>query len=319
MPFELTPSQTASIDLMKKRLSGFETEEGRLSGLAFKPIPTDVIITTSPKAGTTWMQQICHQLRTGGDMDFEEISEVVPWFELAVDQGQDLLLPQKAEPRVFKTHAWRNHCPKGGRYIAIVRDPADVALSFYNFFEGWFFEPGEVELEPFVREFWLARGRPLDDDRMTNASFYDHFLSWWEVRERDDVLFLFFEDLKENLPTQIAKVAKFMQLKNADDPELIKRVTEMGGYQFMKQHSYHFDEKLSKLARNKACGLTPDAGMGKSKIRDGKAGSAKHTLSDELVKDIDARWTTQMLPATGYESYAALRRSWHEREKEKAR
>ena len=33
----------------------------------FKPRATDVLITTAPKAGTTWMQQILHQLRSGGD------------------------------------------------------------------------------------------------------------------------------------------------------------------------------------------------------------------------------------------------------------
>ena len=88
--------------------------------------------------------QICHQLRTGpaGHMDFEEVSEVVPWLELAADQGQDLHAPQPGTPRCFKTHAWREHCPKGARYIVVVRNPPDVALSFFRFFEGWFFEPG---------------------------------------------------------------------------------------------------------------------------------------------------------------------------------
>ena len=33
MPFELTPSESASVAEMKKRLGGFETEEGRLKGL----------------------------------------------------------------------------------------------------------------------------------------------------------------------------------------------------------------------------------------------------------------------------------------------
>jgi len=31
-------------------------------------------------------------------MDFEEISEVVPWIELAHDQGQDLEKPQQGAP-----------------------------------------------------------------------------------------------------------------------------------------------------------------------------------------------------------------------------
>ena len=36
----------------------------------FKARPTDILITTAPKAGTTWMQQILYQLYSGGDADF---------------------------------------------------------------------------------------------------------------------------------------------------------------------------------------------------------------------------------------------------------
>jgi hypothetical protein len=65
MPLEtITASESKTVELLKKRLSGFETKEG-----------------------TIWVQQICHQLRTGGDMEFEEISQVVPWIELARDHS----------------------------------------------------------------------------------------------------------------------------------------------------------------------------------------------------------------------------------------
>ena len=67
MPFEehsTTSSSSSStssdvIALMKKRLGGFETEEGRLKGLSYVPHnDNEVVITTTPKAGTTWMQQV---------------------------------------------------------------------------------------------------------------------------------------------------------------------------------------------------------------------------------------------------------------------
>jgi hypothetical protein len=73
---------------------------------------SDVIITTFPKTGTTWMQQVCHQLRTGGSMDFEEISEegVVPWLEVSPSFGIGINAEQIASPRCFKTFGmdiWR--------------------------------------------------------------------------------------------------------------------------------------------------------------------------------------------------------------------
>jgi hypothetical protein len=159
--------------------------------------------------------QICHQLRSasnGGDMSFSEISEVIPWLELAHDQGQDLEAPQYGNdeglPRFFKTHAWNDHCPKFPKTIVVFRNPCDVMLSFYNFFEDWFFEKGEVSLEAFANEFWLNRGVP--QSRLQNASYFIHLLSWYRRKDDPGVLILFFEDLLEDLESQIQRVARFV-------------------------------------------------------------------------------------------------------------
>ena len=118
-----------TVDGLLKALAGFATREGMLAGLSFQPRPTDVFIATFAKSGTTLLQQIVHGLRTGGDMDFEDISEVVPWIEMAVDTGIDATAAQRAEPRAFKTHLDWGALPKGGRAIWVVRDPESVAGS----------------------------------------------------------------------------------------------------------------------------------------------------------------------------------------------
>lgn len=93
---------------MRAALSGFDTAEGFRKGLAFQPKPTDVFISPYSKCGTTWMQQIVHGLRSGGDMAFSEITEVVPWIEMAHDLGLDPEA-QRFEPRAFKSHLpWRD-------------------------------------------------------------------------------------------------------------------------------------------------------------------------------------------------------------------
>ena len=143
-------------------------------------------------------------------MTFEEISEVVPWLELAHDVGQDLAAPQYGQdedlPRIFKTHAWEEHCPPFPKVIVVLRNPEDVLLSFYNFFEDWFFEPGSISLDAFAKEFWLARGVPTS--RMQNASYFVHLISWYKRKDDPNVLILFFEDLKDDHRFQVQRVAQ---------------------------------------------------------------------------------------------------------------
>ena len=75
-------------------MSRIFTPEGLGHGLAFKPRPSDVIITPFGKCGTTWLQQMVHSLRSGGDLDFDDISRVVPWIETAYGLGLDLDAPR---------------------------------------------------------------------------------------------------------------------------------------------------------------------------------------------------------------------------------
>jgi hypothetical protein len=249
------------------------------------------------------MQQICHQLRSKGDMTFDEISSVVPWIELAADLGQDLEAAQVAEPRCFKTHCWYDHCPQGGRYIVVVREPADVALSFFKFFRGWFFQPGEVGLEEFVREFWLSRGPAAS--RMQNAGYFHHLLSWWPHRLDDNVLWVFFEDMKADLEGTVRRVNRFLSTQ-ADEAGLATAV-EHSTFAFMQAHGAQFDEHLTKHARNAACGLPREAGLAGSKLSTGQVGGAKEALSAEVLADIEKRWSDVLSGPTGYANYTELR------------
>eukprot|EP00049_Salpingoeca_infusionum_P001685 m.50142 g.50142 ORF g.50142 m.50142 type:complete len:315 (-) comp11136_c0_seq2:61-1005(-) len=293
----------SAVQRMKERLSGFETDEKRLQGLAFVPRPTDTFVVTTPKAGTTWMQQICHQLRSAGSMEFDEISAVVPWIELAGDLGQDLTAEHAFQPRCFKTHCWYPDCPKGGKYIVVVRDPFDVAMSFFKFFRGWFFTDGEIQVDEFVEEFWLARGVPKSQSE--NASYFHHLTSWWPYRNDANVLWVFFEDMKEDLESVVRRVNTFLGLE--DDEQRIATAVEHSSFAFMKEHAAHFDEHLTKKARNVHCQLPADAGMDQSKINDGKSGQAKAALSDATVAAIRDKWAQIVEKETGCASYSALR------------
>lgn len=110
-----------------------------------------MIIASYAKCGTTWLQQMAHSLRTGGDLDFDDISRVVPWIETASDLGIELDAEQRGEPRIFKSHLAYDDVPSGARYIVSVRDPRDALVSAYRLLEGWFFEPGSIGMEALDR------------------------------------------------------------------------------------------------------------------------------------------------------------------------
>ena len=99
MSFEKSAEGSSAMELMKQRASRLTTEEGLIHGLSFKPRPDDVFVVTPPKCGTTWMQQIVHQLRSDGDMSFDEICDVVPHLEHAYDTGIDIEGEQNFQPR----------------------------------------------------------------------------------------------------------------------------------------------------------------------------------------------------------------------------
>src|SRR4029079_9452340 len=193
---------------LQVKMDRLVSEAGFAAGLGFVARPSDVIIASYAKCGTTWLQQMVHSLRTGGDLDFDDISRVVPWIETAYDLGIDLDAPQRAEPRAFKSHLAWDVVPKGARSIVAVRDPRDALVSAYRFFEGWFFEPGSIDVET------IGRARFLDD-----RDYYRHLTSWWEHRDDPDVLLLAYEHMKQDHEGTVRRVAEFIGV-DADDARI---------------------------------------------------------------------------------------------------
>ncbi|MDE2924664.1 MAG: sulfotransferase domain-containing protein [Acidobacteriota bacterium] len=289
------PSRATTVEGIKKRMAGFTTRQGVQRGLDFNLQPTDILIATYPKAGTTLMQQIVHGLRTGGDMDFDEITAVVPWIEVAHDVGLDLDAPQRAEPRAFKTHLSRDLAPKNGRNIFVVRDPVDSLVSFFHFFSGWVFEPGAVSIRDFALDFLLHGTR--------SGRYWEHLVSWWPKRLDPDTLWLCFEDIVADLPAATARVAAFLGL-DPEDPS-IEIATRQASIDFMREHGEKFDDHLVRNARNAACGL-PASGT-TSKVRKGKSGEGSREVPPEVIHVWNQEWKRIVEPATGHGSYEELR------------
>jgi len=266
----------------------FATDEGHARGLALRVRPNDIFISPYAKCGTTWMQQIVHGLRTGGSMDFDEITEVVPWLEMAHDMGTDPEAPQVGSPRAFKSHLGWESIPKGGRYIVVLRDPIDAMLSLHRYFEGWWFEAGTITPERFARYYLLRSG----------GGWWGHAASWWRQRRRGDVLFFTYEQMTRDLPGVVDRVADFMGIDNSRTRAI---ATEQARFAFMKRHARQFDDHLVRAARDPAMGLPPDSSA--TKIDKGHIGAE---VSDRIRSAFARRWKDTMGREFGLPSYSAL-------------
>ena len=281
-----------TIQEMQQRFENFATPEGWQRGLDYKPESTDIFIVTPPKCGTTWMQQIVHGLRTRGSMDFDEISRVVPWLEMAHDCGIDIDAPQVAHPRAFKSHSTLDKVPKGGKYIVVIRDPSDALVSDYHFMEGMFFEKGTISLETFAREEYFP-GRNI----------HKHILAFWDRRNDEDVLPLCYENLKADLPANLKRIAEFSGI--VLDEELEQIVLKQSDIKFMQEHRDQFEDHIVRKARGTAMGLPLDGRL--HKVRNGQVGEAKLKVPEQIQAELQDVWRETILPRTGLNSYEELR------------
>ena len=289
----MTPSRPVGIEEMLERQKLFVTEASWAAAARFQPGADEVFISPYSKCGTTWMQQIVHGLRTGGSMDFGEISEVVPWLELAHDLGQVLDAPQSGAPRAYKSHLRWNDIPKGGRYIVVFRDPLDAMLSLYKFENGWFFEPGSVSVAEFA-DFFLSRD--------SGECYWAHAQSWWAQRGAQNILLLTFEQLKADLPGAVARVADFIGITDTDARQI---ATRQADFAFMKKHGDQFDDSFLRGVTDRAMHLPLDSAP--TKVSTGKTGQGRKEITPEIAAAFAAKWQETLGASCGLPDYAALR------------
>jgi hypothetical protein len=289
----ITRRRATSLEEMgRMQGAAFAPEEVGASIASYRPRPTDLIIAPFSKCGTTWLQQTFHTLRTRGDMDFEDISAVVPWIETARGCGLDLEAPQKAEPRGFKSHLAFDAVPKGAKYVVALRDPIDALVSMFNFMEGWFLEPGAVPFESFARMRMAGHG----------PDYWRHLITWWEQRDNPDVLLLSYEGMTADPEGHIRRLATFADI--ALDADLLALTLRNSSRAFMLEHKDRYEDPMMRRLSEVRCGLP--LGSDSAKVRAAGTGFSRKSIDPALMTEIGAVWTARVAPATGFADYAAL-------------
>jgi hypothetical protein len=289
----------AELAALNARLMSAEELEGSIRD--YRPRPTDIVISPAGKCGTTWLQQTFHTLRTRGDMEFDDISRVVPWIETSRALGIDLEAPQRAGPRGFKSHLPYERLPKGARYVVSLRDPKDALVSMYRFMEGWFLEPGAVTIAEFAKNSLVPRP--------DGGGYWNHLVSWWAQRDNPDVLLLSYEHMTADPETNLRRLAAFCGIPL--DEDLLVLTLEHSSLAYMLAHKDRFDDAMLKRLSEVRCGLPP--GSDSAKVRKGGTGGHAQELPPEVDAAIDAIWAEVVKPGLGFETYASLEASLNER------
>lgn len=261
----------ASIRRMESGLGDLRRTTAFLRGrLLFVPREDDIYVATYPRSGTTWMQFMLHLLVRGPGVEFRHINEVCPWFErsLAIGSMQPEDLERLPSPRIFKTHLPRRWLPVQGRFVGLVRDPADVALSYFHLYRAYLGFRGS--LDEFLGRF--------EQGRVQYGSWWTHVAGWSAQAQAPEVLILRYEDLRADPVARLGEVARHCGLSH-DDARL-RAAVQGASLDRMKQLEARFDHATSLLLER---GVTPRRFIGR-----GRVGGGTEALSAEQRARISA-------------------------------
>jgi hypothetical protein len=246
------------------------------------------------------MMNIVHQLRSGGDPDFEDVYAEVPWIEFVPGPEarlEDLAAAidglDRGRRRAMKTHSAPGDLPFQApdtgidvRYVVVLRNPDEAVASVLPFIQGhsdaWFELwgiPKEAMVPPDLATLVAQMG-----DELTGAIF-GFLAAWWPLRAEPNVLLVHFADLKRDPEGSVRRVADFLGFEVDDDDW--PAILEYTSFPWMKAHEDKFE--LRTLAEVDI--LDPGA-----MIRKGRVGaSAEDGITDAMSRSI-AEQGRQALP-----------------------
>jgi len=170
--------------------------------------PDDTFIVSYPRSGNTWTRfLIANLLHSEQRVTFANIEQFIPDCE-AMSSRYVKRVPR---PRIIKSHEYFD--PRYKKVIYIVRDPRDVALSYYDFARKYRQIDDHHPLSTFVSDF--VAGRLSSSDWGT---WGENVSSWVYTRKgRPEFLLLRYEDMLADAERELSKVARFLGIEIASE------------------------------------------------------------------------------------------------------
>lgn len=201
----------------------------------FQARPDDLLICTYPKAGTTWIQEIVDMIQHRGDAEKcarAPIHQRMPFIEISLPKPIPTGI-EEAEampsPRTLKSHLpvqlvppsfWRQNC----KIIYVARNAKDNAVSYFHFHQMAKMMPEIGNWEEYLEDFLTGK--------ITWGSWFDHVRGWWEAKDSHPILYLFYEDMKEDPAREVQKVAQFLGLELSEP--VLNQIVQHTSFESMK-------------------------------------------------------------------------------------
>uniref|UniRef100_A0A8C4R423 Sulfotransferase n=1 Tax=Eptatretus burgeri TaxID=7764 RepID=A0A8C4R423_EPTBU len=169
-------------------------------------------------------------INCGGDLEYAKrapIHERIPFFESS--PGPDI--PEMESPRVIKSHLpyqlvpqsfWEQNC----KVIYMARNAKDTMVSYYHFDRIQMYQPDPGSWPQYMEKFLTGQ--------VTWGSWWDHVIGWWKNKDKHRILYLFFEDMKENPRREVLKIMDFIGMNLSN--EIVDRITEHTSFRVMKDN-----------------------------------------------------------------------------------
>ncbi|KAL3504479.1 hypothetical protein ACH5RR_034320 [Cinchona calisaya] len=217
----------------------------------FKAKHTDIFLCASLKAGFTWLKALAFAIETRTRFDGDDSLATNPLLKKAPHDLIPFLefdLPNNAKSRdpqlrLLATHLPYTSLPEsiislGCKIIYICREPKDNFVSYWNFFQR--IMVNKMNSSSFDNEFRL-----FCEGKSIRGPYWDHVLEFWSAstEKPETVLFLKYEEVKENTLFWVRKMAEFIGKPFSEKEEIEKvpqRIVELCSF-----------ENLSNLEVNK--------------------------------------------------------------------
>ncbi len=167
-----------------------------------QPTSNDTFLVSYPRSGNTWVRLIISRI-------------LFPEFNISSLLDLDLLVPDihkrtrydhrsLSKECVIKSHFSKPFNPLGNSFpvIYIVRNPVDVAVSYFNYRLKNNNLTGRNDFGAFVKRFVNGSIFP--------CSWQEHVMSWIGSKHEGRVLVVKYEDMVKNTTDKIADIAHFL-------------------------------------------------------------------------------------------------------------